>query len=156
MKARPDAAAKKKRTLYKFDAAIGNELIQFIKVGSFAETAAAAAGISKQTFYNWLRRSKDKDASHPLRAWGKEVRKAFAHSEVFCLTVISQAAKDGTWQAAAWLNERRFPERYARKEKVEHSGDVPGKTTLFLPTNGRDVDEDGEPVPVTADAPPST
>lgn len=163
MEARTAPKEKKQRKLYKFDAAVGDAVINCIKVGAFVETAAIAAGISKRTYYNWLRRSKDPNASEPLKAWGKEIRKAFSQSEVFCLTVISSAAKSNVWQAAAWLLERRIPERYARKEKLEHSGGIDGqqtKTTLVLPTNGRDVDEDGEPLPVepapvTSDAPPN-
>ena len=35
--------------------------------------------------------------------------------------MIEQAAKDGTWQAAAWKLERRYPQEYG-KTVQEHQG----------------------------------
>jgi len=33
-----------------------------------------------------------------------------------------QILRKGEWQAAAWRAERRFPELWGRREKLEHSG----------------------------------
>lgn len=33
---------------------------------------------------------------------------------------IEEAASLGTWQAAAWLLERKFPEKYGKKDMVKH------------------------------------
>jgi hypothetical protein len=37
-------------------------------------------------------------------------------------SIILPAAKNGQWQAAAWLLERRYPESFARTERQEISG----------------------------------
>lgn len=33
---------------------------------------------------------------------------------------ISEAGKMGAWQASAWMLERKFPEKYAKKDTVKH------------------------------------
>jgi hypothetical protein len=52
--------------------------------------------------------------------------RALAVSEVRNITLIQQAASDGQWQAAAWLNERRHPERWGRRERVNLEGPTEG------------------------------
>lgn len=50
-----------------------------------------------------------------------------------------------TWQASAWMLERKFPERYGR-QRLEITGadggavklDSTAKVVLYLPENGRD------------------
>lgn len=43
-------------------------------------------------------------------------------AEYSAVQVIQQAAKDGSWQAAAWMLERRYPDDYARTTKQRHAG----------------------------------
>jgi hypothetical protein len=33
---------------------------------------------------------------------------------------IAEAGKMGAWQASAWMLERKFPEKYAKKDTVKH------------------------------------
>ena len=93
-----------------------------IRDGNYVETAAAIAGIAKNTFYDWVRqgaRLADRlDKGEKL--WQKEMRlvdfsyavkKATAESEASDLAKINKAASDGAWQAAAWRLERRFPNK---------------------------------------------
>ncbi len=51
------------------------------------------------------------------------------------VAVIATAAKEN-WQAAAWRLERKFPERWGRRQKVdaqlEHSGQVSGNDTVVV------------------------
>lgn len=99
------------------------KIVLYIRTGAYIETAAKAAGISKDTFYKWLqngRRKKGKKYEIFLAA----IDKALAESELSDIARIGQAAKDGNWQAAAWRLERKFPQRWARteKQKLEHSG----------------------------------
>ncbi len=35
------------------------------------------------------------------------------------MALIGKAAGEGNWQAAAWRLERRFPERWGRKDRVD-------------------------------------
>lgn len=117
---------------YKFDPTRADTIIQFLRAGAFIETAAAAAGISKQTLYNWLERGLREHAKSdnpPLAAWAAEAMKAQALSEVAMVSVVGKAAQMGVWQAAAWHLERKFPERWGRRESVEHTGPGGGPLT---------------------------
>ena len=114
------------------------KIINAIKAGNYMETAAAYAGISKSTFYDWLRRGRrekerlEKNERHRPRKsevgyleFSDAVEKALAESEMRDVLVISKAA-ELQWQAAAWRLERKFPDRWGRKlqQQIEHSGDL--------------------------------
>jgi hypothetical protein len=122
--------------LYRFDAETAATIVSYVQAGAFMETASAAAGISKQTLYSWLKRGKAA-AKGALRDWWEEVQKALALSEVAMIGAVSQAAQDGQWQAAAWHLERKWPERYGRRERIEHTG--PGGGPIQQQTGALDV-----------------
>jgi len=101
-----------------------DRLAHTIRSGAYVETAAAFCGISKDTFYRWLRLA-DTDASNELLVkLSDAVKKAMAEAELRDLKVIDTAAQNGVWQAAAWRLERKFNDRWGRQAKVqlEHSG----------------------------------
>lgn len=89
--------------------------LQAIELGATHALAAGYAGISVQTFYNWKER-------HP------EFVQALAESEgkaaLRWLAKIEQEATNGTWQAAAWKLERRYPRDYGR---TVHEQEISGK-----------------------------
>jgi len=104
-----------------------------IQSGAYIESAAAFAGIHKDTFYAWLKRGaralaavySEKTGLHnrkripvderPYVAFSDAIKKAMGESELFDLGVITKAAKDGAWQASAWRLERKYPDRWGRK-----------------------------------------
>lgn len=94
-------------------------ILNAIRAGNYIETAAALAGISKETFYKWLRRgARAKTGKH--RDFVDAVEKAQAEAEALDLQIIRQASKKH-WQAAAWRLERRSPERWGR-QRLEITG----------------------------------
>tara|TARA_R100001530_G_scaffold113355_1_gene80369 strand:+ start:448 stop:939 length:492 start_codon:yes stop_codon:yes gene_type:complete len=94
---------------------IRDKLIAAIQRGAYIETAAAFAGINKDTFYRWLKKgSIEKEG--PFRDFSDAVEKAMAESEVRDIDLIDRAAASGTWQASAWRLERKFPKRWGRKQ----------------------------------------
>jgi len=115
---------------------IQDEIIKVIRSGNYIETACAYVGINKTTFYDWLRkgaREKDRVESNPRARvkkdlkkyvdFSNEVEKALAHAEIRDVAIIGKAAEK-EWQAAAWRLERKFPDRWGRKDKyaLEHTG----------------------------------
>lgn len=115
---------------------IQEEILRVIKSGNYIETACAYVGINKSTFYEWLKRGareKDRVAKNPRAKVRKSekpyvdfsnaVEKALAQAEIRDVAIIGKAAEEN-WQAAAWRLERKFPERWGRKEKyaLEHTG----------------------------------
>jgi hypothetical protein len=93
------------------------QMVKLIGGGNYIETAAAAAGIAKQTFYNWLKEG----ARNPQGPYGQvaeRFRRAMAMSEVTDLENIRRhSLRD--WRASAWRLERRFPTHWQNKEQVE-------------------------------------
>lgn len=106
--------------ILKLTPALIEKIVGYLRAGAYVETAAAAAGISKQTLYTWLRRAVDENEEDPIFAkFAAAVEEAQALAEVRDIALIGKAAET-QWQAAAWRLERKSPERWGRK--VELSG----------------------------------
>jgi transposase len=93
------------------------------------DDAAAHAGIAYSTLASWnargrreLERTANGEKPDPKEAPFVEileaVEKARAEATVRNVTLISRAAQDGTWQAAAWWLERTQPRKYGRRTEV--------------------------------------
>ena len=77
-----------------------------LRAGATREMAARAAGIHPGTLFAWL--AKGRAASRgSYYEFHEAVKKAEARNGLEHLVVVRQAAKDGSWQAAAWMLERR-------------------------------------------------
>ena len=96
-----------------------NRIITYIKAGSYIETAEAAAGICKDTLYDWLRRGAN--GEEPFGGFSDAVQRALAEAEIRDLARIDKAA-EMQWQAAAWKLERRNPRMWGRREYQELTG----------------------------------
>ena len=95
-----------------------DQITLLIRAGNYTETSAAFCGISKDTFYDWLK----KGAKNPNSKFGRfsdAVGKAIAESEV---RDVQKLAKAPEWQTVAWRLERRFPTRWGRMDRQEISG----------------------------------
>lgn len=114
----------------KFSKAIADEIITYVMAGNYVETACAIAGVDKKTFYTWLAKGHS-DKSGVYVQFLHAVEKAAAWSEARDLQAISDAGKTN-WTAKAWRMERRFPERWGRRIKLEGGlglADVTGQLT---------------------------
>src|SRR3972149_1199676 len=87
-----------------------------IGIGNYATVAAQAAGISDATYYNWLKRGRD--GEKPFLDFLEAIKKAEADRETYRVSHIISASAEH-WQAAACWLERKFPERWGRRDKVE-------------------------------------
>ena len=58
-----------------------------------------------------------------------------------CLEVIQQAAEKGTWQAAAWLLERRYPDGYGRQQHVKVKEEPNTQTGVLVVESMSEIDE---------------
>lgn len=97
------------------------KIVNAVAAGNYADTAAALAGISKGTFFAWIKKGA---RSHygKFRDFSDAIEKAQAESEVRDLRYIGQAAAAGSWQAAAWRLEQKFPKRWGRVDRSEVTG----------------------------------
>lgn len=104
---------------------VTESLKQALRGGNDVETAAHFAGVSVANVYRWLEIGKFEserisagEKANPENApyveFWEELRKARAEAIVRNVTYIQNAAKSGSWQAAAWWLERAVPEQYSR------------------------------------------
>lgn len=94
---------------------------KLIGAGNTVKTIYGALGVSKQTWYNWLDKG-SKAKSGLYRKLLEEVEKAESRAESRYVTIIAQAAEEN-WQAAAWMLERKYPERWGKKDRFAFEGD---------------------------------
>lgn len=94
-------------------------IVAFLGAGAYVETAAAAAGVSKQTLYTWLRRGAD--GKRPFSGFLDAIERAQGEADIRDLKTIREAAQAGVWQAAAWRLERRHPDQWGRR-RAETTG----------------------------------
>ena len=109
-------------------------ICEALRLGAYKKEAATAAGVTPETFSAWLARGA-KERRH-IGTGGKprkresayydlvvRVEKAIAEAQLDDLRLISHAAQEGAWQAAAWKLERRNPSRWGRQRlEVETKG----------------------------------
>lgn len=101
-------------------------ICKHLRIGAYRKDAVKAAGVAMATFYYWIERG-GKERRHIdsgkkarkresvyLRAL-EAIEKAEAESSLGDLALITRAAQEGAWQAAAWKLERRNPEQWGRQ-----------------------------------------
>jgi hypothetical protein len=118
----------------KFTPATADLIVQLLSAGNYITVAVRAAGVSRQQFHEWLERgTSGLDADVEYADFRERVELAKAQGESRNVAHIASAAREN-WQAAAWLLERMYPDRW-------------GRVSVRL----RDAPEDAEPIERAAD-----
>ena len=105
-----------------------------LRAGATREMAARSAGIHPGTLFAWLAKGRAANRGSYYE-FHEAVKKAEAHNGLEHLVVVRQAAQDGSWQASAWMLERRHGYRRDATFHVESepapsaSPDPAGETT---------------------------
>lgn len=127
----------------KLDEERHTRIVNAVKNGNFLEVAAQFAGVSKETFYDWLRKAevarekvakKERPSKHEQRclALADDLAQALAESEVRDNLQITRAIQEGDWRAAAWRLSKKARERWGDQtplRKTEVSATVGGMPT---------------------------
>jgi len=126
----------------KINPTIQAELVKMIQAGNYMETAAAFVGISISTMRDWIRRGEreaqrfiDDPKARPIKSetpfmeFSAAIKKAQAAAEIRDVIIIGDAARE-SWQAAAWRLERKYPEKWGRKDRHEVSGPSGGPVQI--------------------------
>lgn len=114
--------------------AVQHRLVMALSLSATYKLAAAYAGISVDALSNWLKRAAT--GEEPYAALAAAIAEAEGIAAVGLLAKIEQAANDGTWQAAAWKLERRWPQEFGRRslELVGKDGDnLSSNVIIYLP-----------------------
>jgi hypothetical protein len=115
---------------------VQDKIVKALRAGNYRTTAAKVAGIHDATFYNWIKWGEAQKKGRYFEFF-EAVKKAEAEGEAALIATINVASKD-TWQAAAWILERKYPDRWGRKDALamsgtlEHSGEVKHDVTKTL------------------------
>lgn len=100
-------------------------LVASIANGATRQAAADLAGIGAATVREWIARGEGRDPDRPatpeLEGFAAEVRRAEASLEIRCVETILES---DNWRAAAWLLERRFPDRWGPSARHEVRAEV--------------------------------
>lgn len=87
--------------------------VELKKRGAADKDIAAALLVRPETFSRWI--------NHPVtdnqRQLSQELQKVEAAYKASLLTGIYNAGVNGSWQAFAWILERKYPDEYARRER---------------------------------------
>lgn len=113
-------------------------IVNAVRGGTDLDTASHYAGINNTLVYRWLERGKiESDLNADGRTGGEteqpylnlwdQLKKARADSIVRNVAYIQKAAKDGTWQAAAWYLERANPEQYGKRREERQQIPAPDR-----------------------------
>lgn len=90
------------------------------------EQSRKACNISKQTIYTYIDKGKEDRSNNIVSKYTDfldQLEKAEMSFIEENIKVIRNASKKGSWQASAWLLERRLPKMFAlRKEDEETNG----------------------------------
>ena len=114
---------------------LAEKIANYISTGNYASVVCGLVGIGETTYYNWLEKG-SKSKSGKYREFWESIKKAEAAREVKWIKDIDG---DPSWQSKAWLLERRYPERWGKKEThVVEGGDQ--KKPIKLQVEGN-IDE---------------
>jgi len=91
-------------------------VLKALRAGNSRRDSALYAGISETTFYSWMARGREGEALYS--EFLEAVEKAEAQSVVRNVAIIQRAAEE-TWQAAAWWLERKRPDDWGRRQRMD-------------------------------------
>lgn len=96
---------------------VQDKIVSAIRAGNYACVAAEYAGISAATFYVWLQRgSEEKKGAY--RDFLDAVKKAESEAEVRAVAMVQKHMAEN-WQAGMTYLERKFPDRWGRRDRLK-------------------------------------
>lgn len=107
----------------KYNAERHKKIVKAVRKGNSLATAGRLAGLGKDTINDWLVHGRKHQEQYPEFAkLVADIEQAQAEREAEHVAKIERAAlADGPkdWQAAAWMLERKNPQDWGRKDKVQ-------------------------------------
>lgn len=130
---------------------------KLISQGNYAQTVFQMLGIPESTWYGWLQRGRESERRNVYSEFSEAVKKAEAAAELRAVSGIVAAGRRN-WTAFAWYLERKYPDRWGRRDKIQQEISGPGgepfyskpnlsrlslEELTFLETIKRKLEEDG-------------
>lgn len=114
--------------------AITNIIVKAVEQGNYILVACRLAGIRVTTYKNWMERGLADDSGKYFDFY-EAVMEAEARFETSLVAQIKAQIPE-SWQAGMTLLERRFPQRWGRRDRMEHSFDVMAQAKLLAEKTG--------------------
>lgn len=107
---------------------VQRSIITSVRRGNFRMTAAAAAGVHRNSLLSWEKRGDE--GEEPYASFAIALQQAEAKAEMALLRKV-RTAKPGVdlWQTAAWMLERRFASRWCARVKQQVAENVDALTS---------------------------
>lgn len=115
-------------------------IVSAIARGNTRKVAAEAVGINEATLYRWLQQG---GGEHPVKLY-REFREAITRAEagaVMAAVGVVRFAGRTNWQAMTWWLERRYPDEWGRKDRVEVMDVVRREAKKLADEMGLDAEE---------------
>lgn len=93
---------------------LAKEAIKLVQNGASNQDVISWLGVNESSFYAWLREPKNE----AQRTLAQGMKKAEAERKLWHIQRINKAAEDGDWKASAWYLERRYPQEFARTQRI--------------------------------------
>ena len=93
-----------------------DEICRYIEMGNYITRCCQAVGIHPSTYRAW--KKKGEKGIEPYASFLKRVEKVEAKAEIVHTGIIHDVAETGNWLASAWLLERKYPNRFGKREQM--------------------------------------
>ena len=110
----------------KYKPEVVETILDALRKGNGRTVACQGAGINYQTFLNWL---EDPEKIEFLESVKKAEAEGHSFDEDLYKGVVKKAAENGTWQAGAWMLERKHG--YTAKINQNITGELNLKVDPF-------------------------
>ena len=103
------------------------EIYNYISNGLSNIDSCIMCNIAETTFYDWLKRGRNDTESQNdtiYAEFSKAIKKAEIQFKETHINNIQKASKGGSWQASAWLMERKHFKEWGNKQHIDHGGSV--------------------------------
>jgi hypothetical protein len=105
-----------------------NRIVKLVRKGVPYTTVCRYVGITPKTFKDWLEKGKNGYTREHVRFY-ERVARAEAHAEMKILQSLRAHSK-ADWRVSAWQLERRWPEHWAKKDRVIAETHVSGNLVV--------------------------
>jgi len=105
---------------------IVEEITNNLRLGLGRVDCVDLSGICYDTFLEWI-------AKYP--EFAEAIKKAEKQCKQRCLAIIQKAAIE-TWQAAAWLLERKYKDEFSLRQENTGANGEPMKIEFIVPKEG--------------------
>jgi hypothetical protein len=138
------------RQVRKLNPTVVQRLVEMYRLGATLADACRYAGIARQTLYDWIEEGRAHldyianapDGDYDLSEQATLVLLLDRASAEFAKRQLEKinVAAGREWTAAAWLLERRLPDEWAKRERVDHTHTIISEVERLAQERGLDAE----------------